>query len=399
MNGNEFGRREALATFALAGGTGVLGAQSIGGSPLDPVEGNWPLGRGDPANTGVAGGAGPRGQVTARWTFEEHLVARKPPVVADGRLYVGTFDERASFVALDAATGSEEWRTDLGDGIDVRFPESAAAIADDVVLAAFGSVLVGFDPTTGEIRWRRRLGDQLRAPVVADGTAYVSVGETGTVVALDPSTGDPSWRRPVGGWVPATVGVAEGTCFAVANRDEAGSLVALDGDTGDRHWTHGFDRRLATPPVIADGTVFVADAAGLHALSVDGSYRFRFDFEAPSDAEVDNWPYGGSAPAVADGTVYVGAPDARVYAVDAKTGERAWAFWSWNAASGSPVVAGDTVYVASDDTFVYGLDAVDGTRRWEFDTTGPVQGAGGAVIDGMLFVSTWQDGLYALEGA
>lgn len=393
-------RRETIAACGLSGVAAVGGVSIFAAADPPPVQGAWPLGRGDAANTGATGAGGPTGSISVRWTFDEHLVARKAPVVADGRLFVGTFDDRASFVALDAATGREDWRADLGDGIGVRFPESSAAVAGDTVVAAFGSVLAGFDVATGGVRWKLTVGgDRLRAPVVVDGTAYVAVGETGSVVALDPSTGEPTWRRSIGEWIPAQVAVADGTVFAVGNRGRSGSLVALDAATGDHRWVREVGRPLATPPAVADGVVYVADGGALHALSVGGSHRFQFDFETPTDTEVHNWSYGGgSAPAIGDGTIFVGAPDDRVYAVDAATGEREWAFWTWNDASGEPVVAGDTVYVASDDSFVYGLDAAEGTRRWEFDTTGPVQGAGGAVVDGLLYVSTWQDGLYALEG-
>lgn len=351
------------------------------------------MGRGDAANSGVASAAGPDGPVSARWTFEEHLVAGKAPVVVDGRLYVGTSDDEPALVALDAATGSETWRTTFEKG--VGFPDAAAAVAGDVVLAPFEGVLAGVDAASGEVRWRRRLGDGVTAPVVADGTAYAGVGREGTVVAVDPASGQVAWEQSVGEYVPATVAVADGTVFALAGDEESGTLVALDAGTGEGRWTENVDRQPRTRPVLADGAVYLADEAGLRSFTRDAGARFDFTFDA--DAEAARYSRGGSAPAVADGTVYVGAPDGHLYAVDAATGEREWAFWTWNGVSGDPVVAGDTVYVASDDTFVYALDAADGARRWEFDTTGHPRGGGAAVVDGLLFVATSEDGLYALE--
>lgn len=395
MTPSSLSRRQVLASCALAGGGGVVGATALGRSTPSPVEGSWPLGRGDPANSGVASSPGPTGPVSARWTFDEHLVARKPPVVADGRCYVGTYDDRASFVALDAATGSVDWRADLGDEGALRFPDAAAAVVDDLVVAPFGRVLLGIEREGGDVRWRRSLADGIRAPVVADGTLYVSVGDTGRVVALDPATGERAWRTSIGEWTRTGVAVAADRVLAVAGGEESGALVALDAADGERRWTNDLGAEPAGRPAVAGDTVYTTTRRDLRALSVEGEERFEFAFDVEEDA---GYWHGGSSPAVADGTVYVGGPDARVHAIDAASGEREWAFWTWNTVSGDPVVAGGVVYVASDDTFVYALDADDGSRRWEFDTTGQVQGAGGAVVDGTLYVSTWDDGLYALEG-
>lgn len=85
--------------------------------------------------------------------------------------------------------------------------------------------------------------------------------------------------------------------------------------------------------------------------------------------------------------------------LDTESGQQRWEFWTWNNVTGAPVVTADTVYVGSDDTIIYAFDIDSGERRWEFDTTGRIDGAGGAVVDGRLYISTFQDGLYALEGA
>lgn len=369
---------------------------------MAPVDGAWPLARGDPANTGYTDASGPTRSVSVRWTFDEHLAARKPPVIADGRLYVGTFEETAAFIALDTATGEEHWRTDLGDRMDVRFNESAAAIAGDIVLAGFGSVLLGFDIETGEELWRRSFSDsEIRAPVVTGGIAYTVIGGTGTVHALTPESGEVVWKTEIGEWAPGAVAVVDGTVYVPGNQGrDSGDVVALDAATGDEQWRHGADHRLSTPPAVADGGLYVGSGNGLLSLTTDdGTHQWRFQPQSSSSGEEDNWGYLGSAPAIHDGTVYAGAPDERVYALDAASGEQRWSFWTWNGVTGAPVVADDTVYVGSDDSFIYAFDAASGTRRWEFNTGGRIDGAGGTVVDGTLYISTWEDGLYALEEA
>lgn len=377
-------------------GAGTLaGLAASRGTVSSPVEGSWRQGRGDAANTGVASGAGPAGPASARWRFRKHLVAGKPPVVHDGRLYVGYHDDRTAFVALDAATGDRRWRTTFED--PVGFPDAAAAVGDGVVVAPLGDLLVGLDPSSGAERWRRRPGDQLGAPVLTDGTAYLNVGEPGTVVAFNSVSGEQTWARGIGGWAPHGVAVADGRVYAVADREDGGDIVALDAASGAERWRRPLEYEPTSRPAVGDNGIFVGTEGGLAAFARDGTSRWTFPYTTREETPVDSY-WSGSAPALADRTVYLGAPDGRVYAIDAETGDERWAFWTWNAVSGDPVVAGDTVYVASDDTFVYALDAADGTRRWEFDTAGDPDGAGAAVVNDMLFVAAREDGLYALEG-
>ncbi|MFC6964065.1 outer membrane protein assembly factor BamB family protein [Halocatena marina] len=117
------------------------------------------------------------------------------------------------------------------------------------------------------------------------------------------------------------------------------------------------------------------------------------------EREWSNFSVDGSAPAVANGTVYTGAADERVYALDADSGEKRWEFWTWNNVTGDPVVTDETVYIGSEDSYIYALDVETGTRHWEFDTAGRIRGTGGAVVDGRLYISTFSDGLYVLEEA
>ena len=75
----------------------------------------------------------------------------------------------------------------------------------------------------------------------------------------------------------------------------------------------------------------------------------------------------------------------QVIALDAKTGERRWAFtgdnWFW----ARPLVVGDVVYVPSTSGTVYALDRATGTERWRSTSVrGEVRSApvlsGGALI-------------------
>ena len=68
-----------------------------------------------------------------------------------------------------------------------------------------------------------------------------------------------------------------------------------------------------------------------------------------------------TAPAVADGVVYVGSGNNNVYALDAATGAQAWSFPTGAPVTfSSPAVADGVVYVGSNDGKVYSFTLAGG---------------------------------------
>ena len=138
---------------------------------------------------------------------------------------------------------------------------------------------------------------------------------------------------------------------------------------------------LPTAPIVAGDTVFVADRSGLvRALDKTGKTLWTV-------------PTGGPIyypPALAEGRLYVGSADGRVYALEAATGRLLWSYrvspearWipvygrlisTWPVAGGV-VVQDGVVYAAAgiahyDGTHVVALDAVTGKVVWKNDTSG-----------------------------
>jgi len=62
-------------------------------------------------------------------------------------------------------------------------------------------------------------------------------------------------------------------------------------------------------------------------------------------------------------TVYVGGDDKMLYAIDAVTGMKKWAFATGERIFPSPTVAGGVVYVGSSDKKLYAIDAVTGMKN------------------------------------
>ncbi len=108
------------------------------------------------------------------------------------------------------------------------------------------------------------------------------------------------------------------------------------------------------------GVMFGFDAAHTH----NNPYEHTL---SPANASqlkpLWSFPTGGevlSSPVIADGMVYVGSRDKRLYAFDATCRNACQPLWSFLTGSdiySSPAVAGGMVYIGSDDGKFYAFDA------------------------------------------
>jgi outer membrane protein assembly factor BamB len=142
---------------------------------------------------------------TEAWRRDD-LGAVTAPVVADGRLIVGTRDDLV--VALAAETGDTLWSADAGSR-----PTSPAALSGDRVLVGTddGELLaLGAD---GSEAFRFTTDDVIStAPSVAGDTVVVA-SEDGFVYALDVATSDMRWQFDLGREVRGAPSVVDGVVF------------------------------------------------------------------------------------------------------------------------------------------------------------------------------------------
>ena len=75
-----------------------------------------------------------------------------------------------------------------------------------------------------------------------------------------------------------------------------------------------------------------------------------------------------------------------------------WRFRTGDEIRSSPAVVDGTVYVGSWDGYVYALDAATGQERWRFQT-GDVVLSSPAVVNGKVYVGSFDGNLHALDAA
>ena len=103
-----------------------------------------------------------------------------------------------------------------------------------------------------------------------------------------------------------------------------------------------------------------------------------------------------STAAVVDGTVYVGALDGILYALDAETGEKKWTYQTNSSIKASPAIHGSVVYFGDGDGVFHAVDINTHAMKWQFQTEGEIISSANFAGDRVLFGS--YDGfLYCLN--
>ncbi|MER7911926.1 MULTISPECIES: PQQ-binding-like beta-propeller repeat protein [unclassified Streptomyces] len=249
---------------------------------------------------------------------------------------------------------------------------------------------------TGSGRRQFKTRDVAWSMAVAGGRIHASDGPT--LYALDAGDGGERWRLHTDAWVYA-LKVDRGT---VVTGTRGGGVQGREASNGAKLWeVTGAQTDFETPeagPALHGDTVYVWRDARLQAL------------DARTGAERWSYPIGDAASCggvpvrvapAEDGYVYVSA-GTRVLSIDIAAGHVRWhfeapaVFLSPPAFAPGPAVTGGGVYLADHLGTVYALDATTGQDRWRIATeqrqsTEPV-----LVADGNVHVGSGS-ALYTLD--
>jgi outer membrane protein assembly factor BamB len=256
----------------------------------------------------------------------------------------------------------------------------AGASIEGSVAVGGGLVLVGSDDNVmhayrldGSEAWSRTLehGAAFVASPATDGQRVFGYSSSAVVTALDTSSGDQLWQKPVSsvrGVFPGSPTIVGQTVYVVPYE-----LVALDTATGAVRWTRPNVGCFICSPAVAKGTLFIGagPASGRRVLALDaatGAPRWSFRPQAGKDF---SW---SASPAVSGGRVFqvafVGGNNAKaysLYAFAAATGKRLWKTHVGSSeflTSSSPAVANGIVYYVSPGARFYALRASNGKVLW-----------------------------------
>ena len=183
----------------------------------------------------------------------------------------------------------------------------------------------------------------------------------------------------------------------------AGKMVSLQtASPGTQRWsvpTSGSGLYVQSSPALSnDGTaVYFADDRGtVYARATTDGHEL-WTYSGLGTVPASSMP---SSPGVgADGTVYVGGANGKVYALAGATGAFKWSYSTGGPVFSSPAIGADgTVYVGSDDYRLYALNGATGAFKWSYQTGSRVRSSPAIGADGTLFVGSEDGKLYAIGG-
>ena len=208
-----------------------------------------------------------------QWTFTaaDFNPLTQTPAIANGRVFV---TGGSSVFALDQATGHKIWRHNLETQANI----SAPSVANGLVYVG-GTALYALSVTDGHLVWKSRsAGVNVTTPAIAESRVFVNSEDPEFgLFAFSASNGTLLWRNQMPDEPEATVTVANGVVYDVAN---TGELMMFDSETGaflasvEDPDGKPFRSQFGSQPIVADGIVYVATGDCCSPNRVD-AFRLR----------------------------------------------------------------------------------------------------------------------------
>jgi outer membrane protein assembly factor BamB len=345
--------------------------------------GSWPIFRGNPHQTGVAVSTLPN-KLEVLWTYSTKDAIEGTPAIADGNVFVGSFDKHLH--AIDLRTGREKWRYETGE---VKTP--AAVRNGKVYIGNLDGVLHCVDAAKGTKVWTFATPNQMEISSgvsFANGKLFFGCADESLYCLSD--TGKKLWTfRVQGGPVMATPAIAQNRTF-VAGCDS--TLHVLDATEGKELASVDLGSQIGATAAVVGDNLYVGTMSST-VLGVDWKQaKVRWTFEPEKTKQAFY-----SSPAVTEKLVVIGCRDKHVRALDRATGNEIWDFVAAGQVDCSPVVVGDRVVVGAKDRSgsLYLLDMAKGTQLAKIELDGAILGSP-AVAEGRLVLGTEKGTVYCL---
>ncbi len=312
------------------------------------------------------------------WEFACEDEVRSSPTVAEGILYIGSYDN--NLYALDAKTGRFIWKYATEGGI----ASSPCVWRDMVLVGSEDRVFYAINARTGSIAWTCPTGERIRSSPRVEYNQVFFGSDDGHLYAVSAQSGRVTWKFQTLKPVRSSPAISDDIVYFGS---DDGHVYALDIQNGNMKWKYRTNRRVTSSPAVDEGLVFVGsmdwNVYALDARSGWAIWRYR-----TNNAVI-------SSPIIHEGCLYIGSVDGNLYAIETKSGRLIWKFSAEGQITSSPAVAEGAVYFGSVDEHVYSVDLKTGKLRWSFKTGGPVPSSP-FVADGIVYIGSTDNKVYAL---
>jgi outer membrane protein assembly factor BamB/tRNA A-37 threonylcarbamoyl transferase component Bud32 len=319
----------------------------------------------------------PVGGVKPIWSFKCEDEIRGAPLVAEGTVYIGCYDN--NLYALNAGDGKFQWKYATDGGVVSR----PAIYEGHIFFGSQDQRLHVVNGRSGKVVWTYFTEGPIHSsPRIAEGHVFIG-SDDHHLHAVNVKTSRSAWSFDAGDKIRSTPMVANDLVYVGT---ENGELLAVDYG-GTLKWSHQAKRAITSSPTAASQAVFVSSLDGtVYCLDArEGWVIWRFRLGKGSV----------SSPVLADNLLIVGAADGVLYCMEIQTGREVWGFRTEHQISSSPAIYRDAVYCGSVDGHLYCLEYRTGRQRWKFDAQAAVTGSA-VVFDDIVYLGATNHQMYAL---
>lgn len=302
------------------------------------------------------------------WKFQapdpsyNFVVQKSAPAIDDSKMYVGT--DAGAFFALDQATGDIVWTFETGKHPPGKGIFSSPALSKGIVyFGAYDGNVYALDAKTGEKRWVYGDADWIgSSPALAPNLNLLFIGlefglfrKRGGIAALRMDTGKRVWQQITPALTHGSPLYIKGENMVVIGSNDS-TVYAYEAATGTPLWqfrTDG-DVRASFAYDQKRRLIFFGTLGGtFYALAHNGVPVFAH--------EMGGWMY--STPWVDEGVVYFASVDKHIYALSLDTGKEIWSLGTNGRIFASPIIADGSLWCGSNDGRLYEIDPKSGKLK------------------------------------
>lgn len=326
------------------------------------------------------------------WSHAKNLGQEPLDLKADGSTIL-LATKAGLLLSLNAETGAENWRADVGVGLRSGLGGDASRLA----VVTQGNELLMLEQ--GKEIWRTRMQAMvLSAPLVAGGRVFVLAGDR-AISAFDAASGQRLWHQQRTG-EPLILGQA-GLLMAVGDTlvvGLGGRLVGLNPQNGSTRWDVAVATVRGTNEVERLADIVAGSSRQGKAVCVRAFQAAVACVDAAGGRLLWSRSANGFTGVGGDATVVVGTEaDGRLRAWQRNSGDVLWTSENFRFRGlGAPAAWGQNMVFGDAEGFVHLLDLRDGRLLNRLTTDGSAVALAPLVVGTRLVLATQRGAVYAL---
>ncbi|RKO71799.1 hypothetical protein D7322_10350 [Sphingobacterium puteale] len=246
---------------------------------------------------------------------------------------------------------------------------SPVVFKDKVIVGSCDSNLYALDKINGKIIWKYKTGGEIRSTVAIDSGLLYFVCSDGLLYALSTETGQKRWTFATNGerkkdawdYFHSSPTISEGIVYFGSGDNH---IYAINGKTGELSWKFPTGGIVHASPTLTKDRVMIGSFDGyFYCLEKNGKLRWKFKTVGERYFPKGEIQFHAIT---ADSSVYFGARDFNVYALNVNDGTGYWIYHQPGSWTGVPSLSGEKVIVTMSDSYsILALEKIHGTKLAE----------------------------------